>query len=547
MLTPVERAALAAARARVARLEARLRTVAGGGVSTRGGSIDVRTTQLGFPAELTAGWDDDRGYAWKRLRLAGVETDNPAIQPAGDHAVTPDDDRSLEVGARGWMEPGPDANGYYFLTAGADEPAGTRGDCTSCAWLADVFMGDEDSGPPCLLLKMRGGGGRCGCMNDHQDDPNGDGGLVLVYEATTESWVGVQRRGGAGSGSGSGADLTAMAKTCCGCGSAAFRITSPDALTAALTFGGVHASCDADDLHEGSGPGPVFTLALVQECCGVTEAGRPYVSFWGMGPDACEDPRAGCDNTFHVTVECHVDCPAPGCGCVGCNGAPAPVAWRASLSDFPSDEHNGDWVWSPDPGRECAWVAECGAVVSTLEFIVVDPADPESGFQEAFWELAHGGSVYRVAATGDDCIFDMTLPRTSGGGPAAVTLAPVHAPGAGLSCCDPPDTLYATLQSSGATVTIHRVPGATPGSWIQDTPFFCDGTPAQPGCILMRSGDFCGFHVLPPVDCCGVTSNGYWRPLSTNPFVLVARGSGGISISGMCEDVDTVTITEAPP
>jgi hypothetical protein len=443
-MSPVERSQFRDLLTQVARLEARLRTVAGGGVSTRGGSIDVRTTQLGFPAELTAEWDDDRGYAWKRLRLAGVETDNPAIQPTGDHAVTPDDDRTLEPGARGWMEPGPDANGYYFLTAGADEPAGTRGDCTSCAWLADVFMGDEDSGPPCLLLKMRGGGGRCGCMNDLEDNPDDDSGRLMMYDVQLGGWLAVDGRDHAGDPTGSG-----MIETCCGCGSALFKITSPAALTATLTFGGVHTSCDADDLYEGSGPGPVFTLNLIQECCGVGKSGRPYVSFWGKGPDACDEDRGPCDNTFHVTVECGADCPAPSCGCEHCTecyGGQTPVAYRAlGLSGFADDTLNGDWIWTHDPEAACTWRARCDAGSGAAVESVIE----KLGRGNPAWRLTHGGAVYESADS--SCCIAVTLTRVSGGGPDEVVAELAVPCDPDLDCFDFPN-LTATVTVEGCGV-----------------------------------------------------------------------------------------------
>ncbi|MBN9522478.1 hypothetical protein J0H58_28815 [bacterium] len=127
MLTPAERRDLAALRDRLAALERRVVSGAGAGVSNRAGPVQVRTTQLGFPAELTAAWDATAGYAWKRLRLTGVTTDDPTIQPAGTGAVTPDGDETLEAGVRGWMEPSPDAQGYYFIT-GSGESAATPTD-----------------------------------------------------------------------------------------------------------------------------------------------------------------------------------------------------------------------------------------------------------------------------------------------------------------------------------------------------------------------------------------------------------------------------------
>jgi hypothetical protein len=113
-VTPAERRELDGLKAQVAALQRGVGNARGLGVNTAFGATHYRTTQLGFPAELTAAWDDDDGYAWKRLRLVGVDMTDPAVQPAGAGAVTAGGDTSLEAGTPGWMEPSPDATGYVF-------------------------------------------------------------------------------------------------------------------------------------------------------------------------------------------------------------------------------------------------------------------------------------------------------------------------------------------------------------------------------------------------------------------------------------------------
>lgn len=127
-MTPAESRRVAALEQQLAALSRQLGNARGLGVNTAFGATHYRTTQLGFPAELTAAWDATDGYAWKRLRLTAVTTDDPSVQPAGIHAVTPDGDETLGAGDRGWMEPSPDAQGFYFLLDPATDPSSAT-DC----------------------------------------------------------------------------------------------------------------------------------------------------------------------------------------------------------------------------------------------------------------------------------------------------------------------------------------------------------------------------------------------------------------------------------
>jgi hypothetical protein len=99
---------------RMQALEAR--SLTGLGVSTSYGakSLEVRATQVGFPAELTSVWDTSTGYSWKQLALAGVSVGDPDTQRTGDKAVTVDNNTALEVGTLGWLEVDPQAGGCLF-------------------------------------------------------------------------------------------------------------------------------------------------------------------------------------------------------------------------------------------------------------------------------------------------------------------------------------------------------------------------------------------------------------------------------------------------
>ena len=329
-----------------------------------------------------------------------------------------------------------------------------RGDCNSCAWLMDVLM--SDPGPPCMLMKLRGGSGRCGCIGT---DASGDqSGIVMVYDAGLGGWLGIKGQNGNGTDTGK-----PMVETCCGCGSTLFKITSPDAMTASLTFGGVHVACV-----EGSGTGSVFTLNLTQVCCGVSGNGHPYVLFAGKGLDPCGPTPSLCDNTFTVRVECGVACPAPACDCEQClpccNGA-APLAWYAfGLTGFASDVWNGGWIWGHD--EECQWSANCKGNSSILHYI------HKSGVDDV-WRLEHGPSTYEIDAASWQCCGNNTFLKVSGSGPGTITVKPA---GGCKECSDKvwPDTLYAevtaiTLTGGGTNpfpagkIALTKVP-ATPWS-----------------------------------------------------------------------------------
>lgn len=118
------------------------------GVSTAGGgSLSIRTLQLGFVAELTScygGIPSDittttsttsttsttpapgttttttaapgiSGYCWKRLKLVPPELEDPGIQPEGCQAFPLDGNQALGPGVLGWLEPSPDAVGWIIV------------------------------------------------------------------------------------------------------------------------------------------------------------------------------------------------------------------------------------------------------------------------------------------------------------------------------------------------------------------------------------------------------------------------------------------------
>jgi hypothetical protein len=87
-----------------------------GAIDTVFGKTRIRTTQLGFPAELTSVYNATTGYDWKRLQLDLTVPgfNDPTIQPEGQYAFDVTGDTSLTVGTRVWLEPDPDCVGYNF-------------------------------------------------------------------------------------------------------------------------------------------------------------------------------------------------------------------------------------------------------------------------------------------------------------------------------------------------------------------------------------------------------------------------------------------------
>lgn len=123
-----DRLRLARLEAELAALRKKVAAVGGVGVSTAaGGATHVRTTQLGFAAELTSGWSATTGYSFKRRKLdttaSPITLVNPGVQPTGDRAYEVGGNTGLTAGAPVWLEPSPDGAGYLF-TAGtsADGP-----------------------------------------------------------------------------------------------------------------------------------------------------------------------------------------------------------------------------------------------------------------------------------------------------------------------------------------------------------------------------------------------------------------------------------------
>lgn len=135
-MTPAESRRMAALEDQVNRLSRQAGNARGLGVNTAFGATHYRTTQLGFPAELTSGYDTSTGYSWKRKKLIPGQVEpfiNPSIQLTGNKAYSFVGDRALVGGTDGWMEPSPDASGWVFVHRYSQSGSGTTDGGIGCA------------------------------------------------------------------------------------------------------------------------------------------------------------------------------------------------------------------------------------------------------------------------------------------------------------------------------------------------------------------------------------------------------------------------------
>ena len=80
------------------------------------GSVSYRDR---FPAILTSTFNSTTGYSWERLVLDTTVTPAAVVEvgspQTGSYAFTSDNNETLTVGTRGWLEADPNAGGWIFL------------------------------------------------------------------------------------------------------------------------------------------------------------------------------------------------------------------------------------------------------------------------------------------------------------------------------------------------------------------------------------------------------------------------------------------------
>jgi hypothetical protein len=163
---------------RLAALERSLAALSGVGVSTKGGAIEVRATQVGFAGVTTGAWSTTTGYPWKRRKLDRTAFVNPAVQPTGTGAVSIDGLTSYPAGTAGWFEPSPDGVGYVFQpgAGGVVTTPNTGAGTCSCGWVEGLEQYD------CISLTVEGALGKCSCLNATQSYP-------LLYDGAVKGWT----------------------------------------------------------------------------------------------------------------------------------------------------------------------------------------------------------------------------------------------------------------------------------------------------------------------------------------------------------------------
>lgn len=444
---------LAALRAAVAAL--RREQPDGTGVSTAFGATSFRTTQTGFAAELTSGYNSTLGYSWKRLDLDVTVPGfiDPDTQLEGDKAFTIDDDQTLTAGTLGWLDISDTAGGWVFTVANSGGGGGGGGG-TACSPAGGWTSLD------CLSLSVVSAAGDCANIDTTQV-------LSLVYDAG--NWE-------------SGDDAVDVPEDDfvhdLGLGPAVFTFTSGQPR---LTIDGVSGFyvgcsgsgllfsfggpllCDGETPHVGCADNS-FTVLISCECCpvaGYTTAGWYRVLPTGLTCDdecsgtcvylASECEAAGyviCDGPFDTEPDCTDDpaCDEPPTGDFDCASGTAtleigaatgsdatmyevsPGLWQTSTGWFlqspgfdPNAGGAGDctgstWVlyWGtlgtaqPDPGGSCI---HCGEVVT-------DPEDPNFGC--IYLADNSGGGV---GPEGGACASESTVCCDAGGGLMAAMAA----------------------------------------------------------------------------------------------------------------------------
>jgi hypothetical protein len=219
--------------------------------------------------------------------------------------------------------------------------------CGGCGWLGDVPAPPTEEEfaagvrTPDMLLTLRGGSGRCGCIPT-EDGPTDGSRLALT---ASNVWTG----------------YTEVA-LCCGCAYPVFTITGALTATLALT-----AFTTCDDAEECP---PSTSISLTQECCGTDAEWRPFVQYVGKGADPCSGDRSSCDNTFRVRVTC---VPAEECSvgsnpCGGCIEGDGPAAWRITTTGFSNccAPYNGRWRLESAGDGTCEWAAACAETGVTV-------------------------------------------------------------------------------------------------------------------------------------------------------------------------------------
>jgi hypothetical protein len=450
--SPRDQARIAALEQQVASLVRQTTPTLGLGIgtSTANSALNIRATQLGFPAELTSTYDATDGYSWKQLILDTTGTpglENPDIQLTGDKAFEIGGNESLASGTRGWMEPDPNAIGYLFLVSDATPPPPAP--CGGCGWFAGATEYD------CWTMTVIGAGGNMASVDDSQtsafawveDVAFYDGGYwesasnftVCDYTGKIRLW-----RNSDGE-----PQLTlvapeyAMSLSCC------------DASSQTLYFSGGNSGnrvlCCERETNEGPAEN-IFTLAITWTRCpnpDYTTAG-----WYCVAVSSCSGSR-----------ECCYLAEDPGIGVVLCSG---PHASETACNDVCSTPSLVVTTCCPDgiPGtlfyEITAGIAttDCSCSVGLIITLTYDAID---GFWSGTNSCVNGGCTNEYA---------VELECTGGGGGWELRLSGT-ATGCGANCTGGGSTPVSLNLSQNSCLPFAMGPGSLM-PWTSCTAFQCD-------------------------------------------------------------------------
>ena len=369
-LSPVEQRRIASLEAKIAALERLTRPASGigQGSSTLFGALNIRSTQLGFAAELTSTFNATTGYDWKRLALdttGSITLTNPAIQLTGNRAYSIDGSTTLASGTKGWLEPSPESSGYLFVVSNVS----TSPDCgPGCGWVAGLIgTSCPETIGDCLRVTILSADGHCGCLDTGQT-------FTLSYSGgiwtTTDTFSGCDStftiefdpNGCSGpcltlTGSGSGGTTYELTLDCCGDNYAIF--SGP---------GVVSADNICSDPPVTTGPSDnVFRIKVEWVLC--SNPDWDGAGYYCVGDPDCTDPGA--------TFECRYFATDPGPCFEICSGPHATLddcETACSLPPPPPPPPPVTVACCPDPipGRLWVTITGCGCLNGLVFYVDYD-------------------------------------------------------------------------------------------------------------------------------------------------------------------------------
>ncbi len=508
---------------RIAQLESQLNAMrlqlrGSPGVSTAGGgSLSIRTLQLGFAAELTSCYGrlppdvttttsttttstttappvgtttttttlppPLEGYCWKRLKLEDAEFVDPTVQLTGCQAYALDGNQALGPGVVVWLEPSPDAVGYIIT-----DYYGVAGPCPT------TTTSTSTTPPPC------------------------PGGCTWTYSAVTKIWTLISDT--CGTTAGCGCYYPDFCPSCSG-----VQTTTTACIRGATSYGN-QPQCNTT------------TTTLPPTGCTGTCTFKSY-------------PTIGWVKTFNP---CLPSCPCPtptGPGPGDCGSSPVTTNCVSPPPPPPCGGSCG-WIWGEDPvgwiqtsntcagGYYCACSPPaydggvCNELATTPCMGDPTPTTPPPGVCSGRCYWCWSGSAWTFDRT--ECVGCVCpLPGYDG-----TVIGEV-----GVTYCFLPTTTTTTTTTTSTTTSTTTLPPSycclyftgTGTGGTCSTGTFCTPTAGYPlggscsgsGSISMGGGRFCDYIV------------------ASGPYVGVLACNAVCSYSGTTTSTTTTSTTTAPP